>query len=181
MGFEALVRGAAMGDKQAWRRLTACLTPRLRGFFASRCRALDYKDLVQDTLLVIWTKLPNFEMRSEAAFVSWVRKIAQFVALAALRQMVRDEKLMRALGDVERPPSTRVTSRLDRAKLVASVLREVDNLPESYRRAAENMLEGGDARDLAERAGIKWVSARVLENRTRVLLRRRLAPSTPAP
>jgi RNA polymerase sigma factor (sigma-70 family) len=180
MEFEALVRGAAMQDKHAWRLLTAQLTPRLRGYFASRYSGLDCKDLVQETLIVIWTKLADFELRSETAFFCWARKIAQFMALAALRQLAREKKLMRALGQVERPPTTRLSTKLHRAERLQMVLREVDKLPESYRRAVENMIDGGDARELAERAGIAWTSARVLESRTRKLLRSRVGSSSPA-
>lgn len=179
--IEAIIRGAATGDRHAWQSLASHIAPKLRRFFVSRYSRFDADDLVQDTIFIVWEKLPNFELRSEAAFMSWLRKIATYVGLAALRQHKHERNLARALGQVERTPSTRQSSRLDRAARLEQVLREVDKLPQSYRRAVENMLDDGDARDLAERAGIEWVSARVLEHRTRALLRRRLRPSTPPP
>lgn len=181
MELEALVRDAAKGDEHAWRQLTARLTPPLRSFFASRWSGLDCKDLVQETLLIVWNKLPTFEMRSERAFSSWVRRIAQNIALTALRKSAHDEKLVRALAWIEQRPATRLTSRLDRKRRIERLGRELDKLAPSYRQAVENMLDGGDSRDLAKRAGIRLGTARVLEHRTRLLLRHRLGRTTPTP
>ncbi len=179
MELDDLVRAAASGDERAWARMARLLSPRLRGYFVARCRGLDSKDLIQDTLMVVSTKLPDFEMRSEAAFIAWVHKIAQFVALAALRQLDQTEKLSKRLGQNERTPSPKLSTLLDRAERLEMVLREVKNLPASYRLAIENVLDDGDAKDLAALAGIERVSARVTESRAFARLRERLRPSTP--
>jgi DNA-directed RNA polymerase specialized sigma24 family protein len=178
--LEAIIRGAAKGERRAWDSLSSYLTPRLERFFATRYGRFGSDDLTQDLLIVIWQQLPNFEFRSEAEFKSWVFTIAKYVGLAALRQWNHQKKLARALGQ-ERTPSTRFTSRFARAERLEQVLREVDKLSESYRRVVENTLDGGDARDLAKQDGIEWVSARVRESRTWALLRRRVRPSTPPP
>jgi RNA polymerase sigma factor (sigma-70 family) len=182
MGIEQLVEAAAAGDQRAWNRLATRLWPRLRGWFKSRVSGCDSDVLVQDTLIVMWKKLPNFEMRSEEAFMSWTFKIARFAALAALRQMEREAKQAQALGRDVRAPSPGLNTRLERAERIALIAREVDKMPDSIRRAVENMLDGGDARDLAERANLEWSSARSLESRARAQLRKRIrSPSSSSP
>jgi RNA polymerase sigma factor (sigma-70 family) len=179
--FEQLVRAATAGDQRAWTRLSVSLWPRLRAWFTVQFRGCDSEALAQDTLIVIWKKLPDFQIRSEAAFMRWIYKVSRFVALAALRQLEREIKLTEALGQVIRIPSPRLSSRLAQAERIELVLREIEKMPESERQAIENLLDGGDARDLAERAGIEWSSARALQSRARKRLRKQLRPSTPTP
>lgn len=180
MELEPLVHAAARGDERAWRLMSQFLKSKLRPWFGSRYPGLDSHDLTQDTLIVIYEKLPDFEMRSEGEFMAWVFRIAQLSALVALRQWNRKEKLTEALEHVNPTPSTRMSSLLYRAKRLEQVLHEVDKLPESYRRAVENVLSGGDAKDLARLAGIKWGSARGVESRAWSRLRELLRPSTPS-
>jgi DNA-directed RNA polymerase specialized sigma24 family protein len=179
MDIRQLVEGATAGDQRAWKQLSARLWPRLRAWFAARVSCCDSDVLVQDTLIVMWKKLPELELRSEAAFMSWTFKVANFAALAALRQLEREEALIERLGMLVRTPSPRLSSRLDRAERIELILRELDKLPWAERRAVENMLDGGTARDLAALADIEWSSARALETRVRARLRRRFSESTP--
>lgn len=178
MELAQLVNAAATGDRRAWNRLAARLEPRLSRWFASRLHGFERDALVQDTLIVIWNKLPHFEMRGEAAFMSWVYKIANYVALAALRQAEQERNHAGQLGHIVRTPSTRFSSLLIRAERIEMALREADELPASYRLAIENMVDGGDARDLAKRAGIEWSSARRQISRAVKRLRERLRPDT---
>lgn len=146
MEIKALIEAAAQGDQRAWRALTRRIEPKLRRWFASKYGMFD-DDLVQDTLIVVWNKLPDFEMRSEAAFKSWVLKIARFVALAMRRERGYEAKAEQAgaLAIARRTPSMGLSSRMDRAEHLDLVEREADKLPESLRLAVNNMLTGGDA------------------------------------
>jgi DNA-directed RNA polymerase specialized sigma24 family protein len=179
MTFAELVTAAAAGDQRAWKRMAARLESPLGRWFAARLHGFDNDALVQDTLIILWKKLPDFEMRSEAAFFRWMYRIANHVALAALRQAAQENKRTRALGQMVRAPSTRLSSLLFRAERIEMVLREAGDLPNSYRRAIETMLAGGDARDLARDAEIEWSSARRQMSRALQRLRERLRPSTP--
>jgi len=179
MEIVQLVKSAAEGDQRAWTALAGVLEQRLRGRFASRYGGLDGSDLIQDTLLVIWDKLPKFEMRSEAEFMSWVFKIARFMALTALRGMGHEGRVAGAVERAGRSPSTGISTLLDREQRLDSIRREIEKLPESLRRAAENMLAGGDARDLAEQMGVEWATVRGYESRAIKMLRERLPPPTP--
>lgn len=179
MEIEQLVKSAAEGDQRAWTALAGVLEQRLRGRFALRYGRLDSSDLIQDTLLFIWDKLPNFEMRSEGAFMSWVFKIAQFMALTALRDVRHEGNVAGAVERAGRSPSTGISTLLDREHRLDSIRREIEKLPESLRRAAENMLAGGDARDLAEQMGVEWATVRGYESRAIKMLRERLPPPTP--
>jgi RNA polymerase sigma factor (sigma-70 family) len=178
MELAKVVNAAATGDERAWRRLAARLMPRLHRRFGSRLHGFDRDALVQDTLIVVWNKLPDFEMRSDAAFMRWVYKIAQFMVLAALRQREHEARLLQALAREDQAPGTWLDSLVARAERVEMVLREADKLPESYRRAIENMIDGGDDRDLAKRAGIELGSARRAMSRAVGRLRERLRPDT---
>ena len=180
MAFEQIVRDAARGDQRAWVMLFKRLSPKLIGFFAARRPGYDYRDLVQETMLIVCMKLPDFEFRSEAAFIAWVYRIAHFSALMAHRQWERTAKSARALGLVERPPSRKGSSLLVRLERLERTLGEIERLPSAQRRAIENLLAGGTAKELAERLGIAWVTVRVLESQAMARLRQALQTPTPS-
>jgi RNA polymerase sigma factor (sigma-70 family) len=172
MEIEQLVNLAAMGDPRSFRALERRLQPKLREWLASNFPDLDHSDLVQNTLIVVWKKLPTFEMRDEARLMAWVFKIARFKALAALRDQEHQE---RAEAGAEPPKtSTGLSSRLRRAEHKAMVQREANKLPKSLRLAATNILAGGDTDELAKLANIKRSSALRQENRAIERLRERL-------
>lgn len=180
MKLEELVHAAARGDQRAWVLLADRLYPKLLKFFAVRCAGFDCKDLVQETLSVVGTKLPAFEMHSEAAFHSWVFQIAQFRALKARDNRGHADELAKALGRVQRTPSPRVSSLLDRAERLEIVMREIEKLPASQRRAIQDMLDDVDPKELAKRLGISRGSIRSARSRALAELRERLRPSTPS-
>jgi RNA polymerase sigma factor (sigma-70 family) len=179
MEFEQIVKSAAMGDQRAWKALEKRLQPMLRKWFAAHYPELDRSDLMQETLWVISTKLPKFEVQSEASFMVWACRIARFKALGALRQRQQQDKLEATRKRNPQSPSTGLSSRLDRAKRTEMVQREADKLPKSLRLAATNMLAGGDTDELAELANIKRSSALRQENRAMERLRERLRSATP--
>lgn len=181
MELAQLVDAAAKGDQRAWVRLVARISPRLSRWFALRLPGFERELLVQDTLIVIWNKLHDFELRSEAAFNSWMYKIANFVALAALRQAEQDRNRKQQLRQVIRSPSKQLTSIVRRGERIEMVMREVENLPASYRLAIENLVDGGDAKTLAKRAGVEYSSARKQLSRALGRLRERLSSTTPTP
>ncbi|MFO7567100.1 MAG: hypothetical protein R6X02_30930, partial [Enhygromyxa sp.] len=65
MDIEQLVISASAGDQRAFQLLTLRLTPRLRRWFKARFRDLDDAELTQLTMIVIWEKLPSFELRHQ--------------------------------------------------------------------------------------------------------------------
>lgn len=158
-----LVKSAAKGDQRAWNRLVKHLQPKLRRWFEARFNRLDPLDLIQDTLVGISSKLPSYKVRHEAAFMTWVFRIANYKALNALRK--QGNKIVVAWEDDQAAPGTGLSTQLDRAQRKEMARAAIGDLPKSQRMAALNMLEGGDTDALAEMAGIQKASARRQENR----------------
>jgi RNA polymerase sigma factor (sigma-70 family) len=179
MEFEQIVKAAAMGEQRAWRALEKRLQPKLRKWFAAQYPELDRSDLIQETLCVISTKLPTFEVQRESSFMAWVRRIARYKALAALRARKQRDELEAMRKRNPKTPRTGLSSRIYRAERIERVRCEADKLPNALRVAAANMLEGGDTDELAELAGIKRSSAQRREERAAERLRERLRPATP--
>jgi RNA polymerase sigma-70 factor, ECF subfamily len=69
-----LVQRAQTGDRHAFDRLRHRHDPPLRGFVARRIALTFLEDIVQDTWLSCWVKLPNFAGR--ARFKAWLYGIA---------------------------------------------------------------------------------------------------------
>lgn len=86
----ALMRGAQNGDAQAYARLLASITPRLRNFVRAQrrfLRAEDVEDLVQDTLLSVHAVRATYD--PSRPFVPWLMAIARNRLVDAARRYGR--------------------------------------------------------------------------------------------
>jgi RNA polymerase sigma factor (sigma-70 family) len=172
MDREELIESALAGDRRAFNSLTRYLQPRLRRFFKHKYRDLDADELVQHTLTVISLRLPDFEMRGEAAFNAWVLDIARKSARTVIR------KLPRPFTPVVAPAAGPGTV-LERIEQIEQIRAAADSLPPSLRRVAHNILADGDTRELADEMGLEWSTVRAYKTRAIKLLRGRLQPDTP--
>ena len=100
-------------DAQAWRQLTGVYTNLIRSWIGSHAVAdTDIDDLVQEVLLVVLHKLPDFEHnRRRGAFRCWLRNITanclrKFWESQRLRPRVSgDSAFMNLLAQLEDPDS----------------------------------------------------------------------------
>lgn len=69
-----LVKAAQQGDRSAFDVLAQTYAPLLRGFVLRRVGADAVEDVVQETLIAVWTGLPRYSRR--ASFKAWLFAIA---------------------------------------------------------------------------------------------------------
>ena len=109
---EELVRLAAQGDKSAEHRLMDRHRDRLRRMVAIRLdprigARIDPSDVVQETLLIAFDKLPDYLREQPVPFYVWLRKIAwkRLIDLyrvhvkASKRSVVREANLEMAMSE----------------------------------------------------------------------------------
>ncbi|MFO7564937.1 MAG: RNA polymerase sigma factor [Enhygromyxa sp.] len=179
MDIEQLVISASAGDKRAFEQLTAALAPKLCRWFKARFGDLDSAELTQLTMIVVWQKLPRFQMQHDGGFSAWLFKIAWRIGMTALRVEVRFADAPKVLEPILGAPRTGRSTLEERERRLQRLRFEIERLPQSLRLAAQNRLMGGNAKDLAEQLGIEWATVRAYETRAIEQLRRRLRPSTP--
>lgn len=81
---EALLRSSAAGDRAAFERLYLIYHPRLERFLVRVTTRRDLiEEVINDALLVVWRKAPEF--RGQSLVSTWVMGIAYRCALKALR------------------------------------------------------------------------------------------------
>jgi RNA polymerase sigma-70 factor (ECF subfamily) len=148
--------------------------------------AADAEDVTQDVFLNVVRSLPSF--RGEAAFSTWLYRIAVNAALAYRRkQAVREEHLAREpLEDFDEDGNHRAPVRpwiTDPAKLAIDheVQRLIEGaiagLPENYRHVyvLADVEELPNA-EIAEMLGLSVAAVKSRLHRARLLMRRALAP-----
>jgi RNA polymerase sigma-70 factor (ECF subfamily) len=93
----SLLESLASADHASWDRLVEVYAPLLRRWLSGRAPDQDLDDLIQDVLLVVVRRLPEFRRNPRAgAFRCWLRTIA----VNCLRDHYRSQhKRPRATGD----------------------------------------------------------------------------------
>ena len=126
-----LITRVLAGDRLAGRELYDAHAPRVfRLAFRMRCDEELARECTQDTFVRAFSKLDKF--RQEAAFGTWIHRIAVSTVLEALRSRRRAAARfvdLDAAHDVETEDNTQDV------ELVARLERAVDELPEIYRTA----------------------------------------------
>ncbi len=180
MEAEALVRAAIADDQRAWTKLYGLVETDLRRYFSRRFGPEDIDDLVQATLVAVFSKLRKFEDRGESSFLRWVYGFASNEARMAMRErMRRNHRLAELEGDPKRP-RTSPSSKLDRKRRMELIRAEAAELRSLYRRAIENELAGGDAGTFAAQEQLGRNAARVVRGRAFKQIRARLGAKRPA-
>lgn len=93
----SLLQSLARDDSTSWDRLVELYAPLLRRWLSGRATQQDLDDLIQDVLLVVVRRLPEFQRNTRTgAFRCWLRTIA----VNCLRDHYRSQqKRPRATGD----------------------------------------------------------------------------------
>lgn len=177
----ALVRRALGGDGDAQDRLFERLrcVPRFVCAFHRRFGApLDVgalEDLVQNVLLSVWRRLPDF--RGEAALETFAYPFCRFETLNAVRRWQRRAPHEVASGADDGPPEPSVDLPVDRGLLEAETLHLLDVLSPSEARVVHlRHFEGREVSEIAALLAISTSSVKTHYYRALAKLRARLDP-----
>ena len=167
------------GEEDAWGRFVALYTP-LLFFWARRlgCQDADAADLVQDTLLQLYQKLPDFLYDQQRSFRGWLRT----VLLNKWRQRQRKPALPLASGDAD---LATVAASADgdglseveyRQQLVGHALRimRAEFSASAWKACWETIVAGRPTATVAAELGISPAAVRVARSRVLHRLRQEL-------
>ena len=179
---ELLARAQA-GDMSAFESLVARHEDKVYGLALRMTRSeADAAEITQDTFLSAYQHLPEF--RGEAAFGSWVHRIAANNALMRLRRqrvldIVSDELAgpeFTDRGSLAEPPesdwSKRADDRILDEELGRAIREATDALPEGYREVfLLKDVEGLSYEEISEMVGISVPAVKSRLHRARLALR----------
>ncbi len=156
MNRDELVRAACRGDVEARNAIGPWLQDELWSFFARCFSDRDrIAELVQATMLDVWTKAPQQQPASADAFLRWVLGFGGMAAKAARtrqnREIAREAKLALLLPA---EPSRSPSGKLALSESLQLVERCLERLPTPYRAAVRHRLAGGDVKEFAAEHGI---------------------------
>ncbi|MEV4774610.1 sigma-70 family RNA polymerase sigma factor [Microbacterium sp. LTA6] len=163
---------AAAGDESAFRELyRAHVRPVYwiaHGILGSPA---DAEDVTQETFVVAWRKLPDFELQGES-ILPWLATICRFQAANRLRQRRRDQAHTTDAADETLPDTVSVEEQVITAALAARIAEEVGSLSELdqeiFRLCAS---EGYAYQAAAEELGVSHAVVRNRLSRVRTQLR----------
>jgi len=179
---DALLRRAQEGDQEAFEALVEREQDKVYGLALRMTRSeADAAEIAQDTFFSAYQHLKDF--RGEAAFGSWVHKIAANNALMRLRhrrvveksEEALDEPAFTRMGLLRRPPQQwerpADEQALD-AELGQAIERATDRLPEGYREVfLLKDVEGLSYEEISEMVGISIPAVKSRLHRARLALR----------
>jgi RNA polymerase sigma-70 factor (ECF subfamily) len=162
---------AASGDGHAFERLYRNHVSRIHSL-ARRMVGTDQADeLTQDVFVRAWEKLGTF--RGEAAFGTWLHRLAINLILSRRASLGRDRK--RFVGDDE-VLATR-SSKAQRPELAIDFETAIGRLPDGAREVFMlHDVEGYKHREIGEALGIAPGTSKAQLHRARMLLRGHLEP-----
>ncbi|HET9595988.1 MAG TPA: sigma-70 family RNA polymerase sigma factor [Anaeromyxobacteraceae bacterium] len=187
---DELVIGAAGGDAGAFSQLVLRHQDKVYGLALHLLRDPgEAEEVVQETFLAALEKLASF--RGDAAFTTWLHRVAANAALMRLRRRRRAPEAVApepvedllphfdADGRIEAPPrhdwSKRADEQLADREIRLAVEREIQNLPDDYRIVfLLRDVEGLSSEDMAEVLGISVAAVKSRLHRARLVLRARL-------
>jgi RNA polymerase sigma-70 factor (ECF subfamily) len=185
-----LVSNAARGDGEAFSALVLRHQDKVYGLALHLLRDPgEAEEVVQEAFLAALEKLTSF--RGDAAFTTWLHRVAANAALMRLRRRRRapeavsadplEDLLPRfdAAGRIEAHPrhdwSKRADEQLADREIRLAIEREIQNLPEDYRIVfLLRDVEGLSSEDMAEVLGISVAAVKSRLHRARLVLRERL-------
>ena len=182
----ALLERAQVGDIDAFEALVERHKDRLYGLALRMTRSeADAAEVVQDTFLAAYQNLTNF--RGEAAFGSWVHRIAANNALMRLRHQRVVEAASEELGSPEFTErgslaevpdydwSRRADEKVLDEELGRAIRQGTDALPEGYREVfLLKDVEGLSYEEIAEMMAISVPAVKSRLHRARLALREKI-------
>jgi len=177
-----LFRLAKGGSREAFEGLIEGPRRRLLGWIDSRIQArlrrdLDPDDVLQETFLKAFQSLQSIEWQGEAAFLAWLRGIAENHIRSQARKFLRIEKVeLRPELPASSPTPQKRLHRMERFDRLKDAL---DSLPADYRQAIVlARIEGLPVRQIAERLGRTEGATMQLLSRALKRLRETIEPDT---
>jgi RNA polymerase sigma-70 factor (ECF subfamily) len=172
----ALVQRAQAGDAQAFAALVDRHAPRVRRLARQLVRGhADADDLAQDTFVRAYQALDRFDGRSE--FFTWIYRIAVNLSLNRARSLsirrsvpLDDPQIEGSVALLTRGSAEGVSG-IDRRRVAAALLEELDRLPDALRVTLTLVcIDGTPQNEVAEILGcsVGTVGWRVHEARKRV-------------
>ncbi len=169
----ALARAAASGDVRAFERLYRRHAPRLNALLWRLCggNATRAEDVLQETFIQAWRKLPQF--RFESALATWLHRLAVNTALMELRASAAFESLDIGESGMEVLTRTAAPARCHATGL--DLERALQTLPPRARAVLVlHDIEGWKHQEIAEELQMAVGSSKAQLHRARSLLRARL-------
>ncbi len=175
----ALMAQAANGSELAFRTLyRAYVRPVYWLAHGLVGNAADAEDVVQETFLVAWRKLPDFELAGDS-LLPWLATVCRFQAANRVRRQRRDREHTAAAADETLPATVDVEQQVIGADLADRILQEVAGLSsldqEIFRLCAA---EGYAYQAAAEQLGVAHGVVRNRLSRIRTRLRTVVKEST---
>ena len=162
-------RRAADGDTRAFERLYRGHSPRVHGLARRMVGWEEADELTQDVFVRVWEKLDTF--RGEAAFGTWLHRVAINVMLA--RQQTRKRDRQRFEDDDARIEVAPIRPRRTESKVDLEAA--LATLPEGARRVfVLHDVEGYKHHEIAEMMGITAGTSKSQLHRARMLMREQL-------
>lgn len=182
MVLDELLRAARDRQPGAWPRLIGPLRIRLQNYLTPWVNAEDAKDVAQRSLIIVWEKLPGFDLQKES-LEAWVLGIARHQAINELRAQSRRRRIEDAVREVQLSPPTSSSSGVRWLQRREMTQEEIAGLPGQNRRVIEHDLADGDPEVLAHKEGIALATVRSRRHRAHELLRERVRQrcQTPVP
>lgn len=147
--------------------------PRVRRFAGRLCPATEVLDAVQETLLILATRITT--LRVAEALTSWSFQVVKRQCVKAFSHLRQDTALVRALGVWDESPPTLDP---DRVLLLGELARVLVTLPSCDREILTlRDLEGLSARAASERLGVSEAAVKSRLHRARRNLRKQLVGS----
>lgn len=172
-----LVEAAAAGDEQAFHALYRAYARPVYWLAHSLVgTAADAEDVLQETFLAAWRKLPGLELASDS-LLPWLVTICRFQSANRIRRQQRDRAHTAAAVDETLPATVDVERQVVDAAMVERVIAEVATLGELdqqiFRLCAA---EGYAYQAAADRLGVSHAVVRNRLSRIRSRLRGTLEP-----
>lgn len=168
---QTILRLFSRGDRSAMDVLYAYAADRLYGV-ASRYIADedDRKDVMQESLIKIYTRITDFEHRGKGSLMAWMVRITVNECIQRLR---RDKAALTTTLDVDPPDETDDEALTVEGITADDVVEALRQLPEGYRTVFNlYVMEGMSHKEIARTLGIKADSSASQLSRAKTMLAR---------
>ena len=167
-----LVAAAASGDESAFRQLYRAYARPVYWLAHSLVHdTADAEDVLQETFLVAWRKLPGLELAG-SSLLPWLVTICRFHAANRLRRRQRERRTVVSTLDEQLPSPIDVADEVIAGSLVERILAELAGLSELDRQIFRLCATDGLAyEEAAARLGVSHGTVRNRLSRVRTRLR----------
>ena len=160
---------AAQGDLRAFERLYREHVARIHSLMRRMIGADEAAEMTQDVFVRAWEKLGSF--RGEAAFGTWLHRVAINVALTKRAQLGRRRDRM----DADPTTLERIEARVGHGDLSMDFERAIERLPDGARQVfVLHDVEGYTHEEIGSLLGVASGTSKAQLHRARMILRRHL-------